>query len=82
MPRLADARGREAARPYESKETKPAKIDSLFKKNFCNRPLKDLSIFMGFVRRVATPSSWPDCGALPARRLLLISHFRFLFLDL
>jgi hypothetical protein len=38
-----------AARPCVSKEAKPAKIDSLIEKEFCARPLKELSIFAGFV---------------------------------
>jgi hypothetical protein len=40
----------EAARPCVSKSAKPAKIDSLIERIFCARPLKDLSIFAGFVR--------------------------------
>jgi hypothetical protein len=43
--------GWEAARPCVSKEAKPAKIDSLMEKRFCARPLKNVSIFAGFVRR-------------------------------
>ena len=34
-----------------SKEAKPAKIDSLIEKIFCACPLKNVSIFTGFVRR-------------------------------
>jgi hypothetical protein len=49
--------GREAARPCVSKETKPAKIDSLIEKDFCARPLKNVSIFAGFARRQAA-SRW------------------------
>ena len=43
--------GREAARPCISKEAKPAKIDSLIEKIFCAHPLKNVSIFAGFVQR-------------------------------
>jgi hypothetical protein len=43
--------GWKAARPCVSKETKLAKIASLIEKDFCARPLKDLPIFTGFVRR-------------------------------
>jgi len=56
---------REATRPCESKEAKPAKIDSLIEKDFCSRPLKDLSIFAGFVRRQAA-SRWAGCRAAGA----------------
>jgi hypothetical protein len=42
--------GREAARPCVSKGAKPAKIVSLIEKDFC-APLKNVSIFAGFVRR-------------------------------
>jgi hypothetical protein len=49
--------GWETARPCVSKKAKPAKIDSVIKKIFCARPLKDLSIFAGFVRRQAA-SRW------------------------
>jgi hypothetical protein len=51
--RRARVLGWETARPCVSKETKPVKIDSLIEKDFCARPLKDLSIFAGFVRRQA-----------------------------
>ena len=34
-----------------SKEAKPAKIDSLIEKDFCACPLKNVSIFTGFVQR-------------------------------
>ncbi len=47
--RRARALGWEAARPCVSKEANPAKIVSLIEKDFCARPLKDLSIFAGFV---------------------------------
>jgi hypothetical protein len=57
--------GWEAARLYVSKEAKPAKIVSLIEKIFCARPLKELSIFAGFVRRQAT-SRW--VGLPPAGR--------------
>ena len=56
--------GWEAARPCVSKEVKPAKIDSLIEIIFCARPLKNVSIFAGFVRR-QTASRWaglPPCG--------------------
>jgi hypothetical protein len=43
----------EAARPCVSKSAKPAKIVSLIERIFCARPLKDLSIFAGFVRHQA-----------------------------
>ena len=43
--------GWEAARPCVSKEAKPAKIDSLIEKIFCACPLKNVSIFTGFVQR-------------------------------
>ena len=45
--------GWEAARPCVSKSVKLAKIDSLIERIFCARPLKDLPIFAGFVRRQA-----------------------------
>jgi len=57
--------GREAARPCVSKEAKLAKIVSLIVKDFCARPLKDLSIFAGFVRR-AVASRWVECLACGA----------------
>jgi len=60
--------GREAARHCVSKDTKPAKIDSLIERIFCARPLKDLSIFAGFVRRQAA-SRW--AGLPPAGRQLV-----------
>ena len=62
---LRAAVGWEAARPCSSKEAKPAKIDSLIEKDFCGRPLKDLSIFAGFVRRQAA-SRWAGCRAAGA----------------
>jgi hypothetical protein len=49
--------GWEAARLCISREAKPAKIDSLIEKDFCARPLKNVSIFVGFVRRQAA-SRW------------------------
>jgi len=57
----------EAARPCSSKEAKPAKIDSLIEieKNFCARPPKNVSIFVGFVRRQAA-SRWVGCRAAGA----------------
>jgi len=60
--------GWEAARPCVSKEAKPAKIVSLIEKDFCAHPLKDLSIFAGFVRRQAA-SRW--AGLPPAGRQLV-----------
>jgi hypothetical protein len=45
--------GRETARLCVSKETKSAKIVSLFEKIFCGCHLKNVSIFAGFVRRQA-----------------------------
>jgi hypothetical protein len=63
--RRARALGWEAARPCESKEAKLAKIVSLIEKDFCARPLKDLSIFAGFVRRQAA-SRWVGCRACGA----------------
>jgi hypothetical protein len=57
--------GWEAARPCVSKETKPAKIDSLIENDFCGRPLKDLSIFASFVRRQAA-SRGAGCRAAGA----------------
>jgi hypothetical protein len=51
--RPARVLGREAAHPCVSKEAKLAKIVFLIVKDFCARPLKDLSIFAGFVRREA-----------------------------
>jgi hypothetical protein len=71
--RRTRALGWEAARPCESKEAKPAKIDSidsLIEKSFCARTLKDLSIFAGFVRRQAA-SRWVGCRAAGAA---LVSH--------
>jgi len=57
--------GWEAARPCSSKEAKPAKIDSLIEKDFCARPLKNVSIFTGFVRREAAScqAGWRAAGA-------------------
>jgi len=54
--------GREAARHCVSKEAKPAKIDSLIVRQLadCARPLKNVSILAGFVRRQAA-SRWRDC---------------------
>jgi hypothetical protein len=60
--------GWEAARPCASKEAKPAKIDSLIEEIFCARPLKNVSIFAGFVRRQAA-SRW--AGLPPAGRQLV-----------
>jgi len=60
--------GWEAARPCVSKEAKPAKIVSLIEKDFCARPLKNVSIFAGFVRRQAA-SRW--AGLPPAGRQLV-----------
>jgi len=60
--------GWEAARPCVSKEAKPAKIDSLIERIFCARPLKNVSIFAGFVRRQAA-SRW--AGLPPAGRQLV-----------
>ncbi len=56
--------GWEAARPCISKEAKPAKIVSLIEKNFCARPLKNVSIFAGFARRQAASRGG---GFLPVR---------------
>jgi hypothetical protein len=69
--------GWEAARPCLSKEAKPAKIDSLIEieKIFCVRPLKNVSIFAGFVHRQAA-SRWVGCraaGAALVSVLLVIS---------
>ena len=49
--------GWEAARLCVSREAKPAKIDSLIEKEFCARPLKNVSIFVGFAgrRQAASP---------------------------
>lgn len=55
----------EAAHPCVSKEAKPAKIDSLIEKEFCARPLKDLSIFTGFAGRRQAASRW--AGSAPVR---------------
>ena len=60
--------GWEAARPCVSKEAKPAKIVSLIERIFCARPLKNVSIFAGFVRRQAA-SSWAGL-ARGARQLV------------
>jgi len=51
MPTPSERKGWKAARPCVSKETKPAKSDSLIEKDFCARPLKDVSIFAGFAGR-------------------------------
>ena len=51
--RPARALGWEAARLCDSKEAKPAKIDSLKEKGFCACSLKEKEIFEGFVRRQA-----------------------------
>jgi len=61
-----------AARPCSSKEA-PAKIDSLIERIFCVRPLKNVSIFAGFVRRQAA-SRWAGCRAAGAAlvRILLV----------
>jgi hypothetical protein len=69
MPTPPEHKGWEAARPYVSKEAKPAKIDSLIEKDFCARPLKDLSIFAGFVRRQAASrvAGCRACGAALGR---------------
>ena len=56
--------GWEAARPCVSKEAKPAKIDSLIEKIFCACPLKNVSIFTGFVQR----SGGEPLGGIAARR--------------
>ena len=53
-----------------SKEAKPAKIDSLKEKIFCTCPLKNVSIFAGFVRHQAA-SRW--AGLPPARRQLKVN---------
>jgi hypothetical protein len=63
--------GWEAARPCASKEAKPAKIDSLKEKGFCARPLKDLSIFAGFVSASGGASRGVGCRATGAA---LVSH--------
>ncbi len=55
----------EAAHPCVSKEAKPAKIVSLIEKEFCARPLKDLSIFTGFAGRRQAASRW--AGSAPVR---------------
>jgi len=60
--------GWEAARPCVSKEAKPAKIVSLIERIFCARPLKNVSIFAGFVRRQAA-SRWAGL-ARGARQLV------------
>jgi len=57
--RPARVLGREAARPCVSKEAKLAKIVSLIVKDFCARPLKNLSIFAGFVRRAVASHYFP-----------------------
>ena len=57
--------GWEAAHPCVSKEAKPAKIVSLIEKEFCARPLKDLSIFTGFAGRRQAASRW--AGSAPVR---------------
>jgi len=62
------AMGWEAARPCVSKEAKPAKIVSLIERIFCARPLKNVSIFAGFVRRQAA-SRWAGL-ARGARQLV------------
>ena len=61
--------GWEAARPCVSKEAKPVKIDSLIEKIFCACPLKNVSIFTGFVQRsggeplpAAPPTIWRRRG--------------------
>jgi len=65
--------GWEAARPCSSKETKPAKIDSLKEKIFCARPLKEKEIFAGFVRRQAA-SRW---GGFLLVRAEIVAQNRF-----
>jgi len=55
--------GWEAARPCVSKEAKPAKIVSLIEKDFCARPLKDVSIFVGFACRRQAASRWAGQSA-------------------
>jgi hypothetical protein len=67
-----EKRGREVARPCVSKEAKPAKIVSLIVKDFCARPLKDLSIFAGFVRREAAS----PLGGMPRLRRGISQPFR------
>jgi len=61
--------GWEAARPCSSKEAKPAKIVFLIEKDFCARPLKDLSIFAGFAGRRQAASRWAGL-ARSARQLV------------
>jgi len=63
--------GWKETRPCSSKETKPAKIDSLIEKEFCARPLKEKEIFAGFVRRQAA-SRWG--GFLPVRAEILAQN--------
>ena len=57
--------GWKETRPCSSKETKPAKIDSLIEKEFCARPLKEKEIFAGFVSAFGGASRWG--GFLPVR---------------
>ncbi len=57
--------GWEAARSCVSRKTKPAKIDSLIEKEFCERPLKEKEIFAGFVSAFGGASRWD--GFLPFR---------------
>jgi hypothetical protein len=66
--------GWEAVRPCVSKEAKPAKIDSLVERIFCARPLKNVSIFAGFVRRQAA-SREAGCRACGTPLFRLIRFF-------
>ncbi len=50
--------GWEAARLCVSRKAKPAKIVSLIEKDFCARPIKDLSNFAGFAGRCQAASRW------------------------
>jgi len=57
---LRAAVGREAARPCVSKEAKPAKIVSLFEKNFCGPPLKMFQ-FLRALSAVRRRAAGRDC---------------------
>jgi len=53
--RAEGAQGWKTARLCSSREAKPAKIVSLIEKEFCARPLKDMSIFASFA---SPPTNW------------------------